>query len=635
MQASPKIDKKSQLITPNDRFVPPLSGQEAIFGPKPLLALALGVWSAVGLGGCAGRTLASNSPVEETKQEVVSVQRLPAGSGLDTPSARAGYHFSLAQAYSVDGQSDRAVEAYRRALVDDPKSPMIHSRLAAEYVKKGQLSEAIESCKTALVHDPRFQDARLMLAGLYAAARDYASAVAEYEKVLARDPGHEESAVYRAQILVEDGRAEVALKSLREFLKRAPESSLAWYALGRTLQRTGRIPEATQALEKALALKPSFTQAGLTLGFIYEEAGKAEKAIEIYRKLFEEQQDSGAAQRLSTLLLKAEKYREAIPYLEALEAADPDDMNVRVKLGLIHMELKHHEKARKIFQGILARVPDSDRIHYYLGSLYEEMKQFPEAVESLKKVRAESRLFGDSRLHVAYLLKREGRLQDAVSLLEESIQASPRTVGFYVFRANLAEELNDLKGAVGSLEKASRIFPEDEKVSYYLASLYDRIGEVDQGLAEMQRILGVNPNNVDALNYIGYTWTLRGIRLEDAGKYIRKALTLRPDNPYIRDSWGWHLFVTGRTSEAIVELEMAQRQKPQESTILEHLAEAYLKHSLVESAYRALLGAVRNAPDAVARERYQSRLEDIRRQLAAREPGRESSSGRQPAASQR
>ena len=70
----------------------------------------------------------------------------------------------------------------------------------------------------------------------------------------------------------------------------------------------------------------------------------------------------------------------------------------------------------------------------------------------------------------------------------------------------------------------------------------------------MEAILTVNPENVDAMNYIGYTWTQKGIRLNDAEKLLKKAMALRPNNGYITDSWGWYLFTRGRVGEAVVEL---------------------------------------------------------------------------------
>ena len=63
-------------------------------------------------------------------------------------------------------------------------------------------------------------------------------------------------------------------------------------------------------------------------------------------------------------------------------------------------------------------------------------------------------------------------------------------------------------------------------------------------------------------------------------KLLKHALALDPDNGYIQDSWGWHLFIRGRLGEAVVELEKAARLNPNESTILEQLVDAYLRNNL-------------------------------------------------------
>ena len=37
---------------------------------------------------------------------------------------------------------------------------------------------------------------------------------------------------------------------------------------------------------------------------------------------------------MATIYLKEAKYERRLPYLEALQASDPDDMNAKVKFGL-------------------------------------------------------------------------------------------------------------------------------------------------------------------------------------------------------------------------------------------------------------------------------------------------------------
>jgi tetratricopeptide (TPR) repeat protein len=566
------------------------------------------------LAACAGR-----QPNREPSDRVVPAQATAAPAaaqqGAKNAEASAEYHFSLAQAYTAEGNPDRAIEEYKLTLTYDPNSPLVYARLATEYVKKGMLTAAMETCKEALQRDPNFIDARMMLAGLYSTVRENDAALSEYDRVLKHDPTNEEAIIYKAQVLVDDGHPEKASKELRKFLKRSPEAALAWYYLGRSEQRMDQFGEAEKAYRRSIEARPGFAQASLALGFLFEERRMNAKALEIYRDLYDRSQDLSAANRIATIYLKEEKYKEAVPYLEAIESADPEDMNVRVKLGLVQMELKNFDRAVAIFKAILQKNPESDRIHYYLGSVYEETKRPEEAIQELKQIKPDSKLYPDAALHVAYLLKQAGRNPEAKAYIREAIAKSPRVPSFYIFQANIEEEGKNLAAATTIIEGAVKVFPEDEKLRYYLGSLFDRQGEVDRSLDQMETILRINPDNVDALNYIGYTWTLRGTRLNDAEKLIRRALVLRPNNGYIQDSWGWYLFVRGRVQEATIELEKAAKLKPNESTILEHLGDAYLRSNLREKAYNQYREAVKFAEDDTARRKLEDKVESVRLEL--------------------
>jgi tetratricopeptide (TPR) repeat protein len=552
------------------------------------------------------------TPVPE-KNAQISDRTMETGKSPDTT---AEYHFSLAQAYVAEGNPDRAIEEFKITLMYDSESSLVRARLAGEYIKKGMVTAAMETCKEALQRDPKFIEARLMLAGLYSAAREPKQALAEYEAVIKQDPKHEEATVYRAQVLSESAKAPEAVASLRAFLKRNPESALVWYYLGRGEQQQEHPKDAIVAFKKALEFRPNFTQASLALGYLYEEQHRNEDAIRVYSDLYEEAQDLSAASRLATIYLKQEKYKEAMPYLEAIQTSDSEDMNVRVKLGLVQMELKQYDRAVATFKEILGKNPESDRIRYYLGSLYEETKQFDLAVEELRKVNPDSKLYSDAALHVGYLMKQGGKSGEAKDYIKDAIVKSPRVPTFYIFQANLEEEGKNVPAAVGVLEQAVEKFPEDERVRYYLGSLYDRQGKADRGIEQMEAILKFNPKNVDAMNYIGYTWTQKGIRLDDAENLLKRALSLKPENAYIQDSWGWHLFVRGRVSQAVVQLEKAVKLKPNEPTILEHLADAYLRSNLREKAKARYEQAIRVSEEGDGRSKLALKLQNLETELA-------------------
>ena len=550
--------------------------------------------------------MAGCSHVQQSEAPQISEHRIVAFKEVKSTEASAEYHFGMAQAYSADGQLDRAIEEYQATLSYDPKSALIHARLAAEYVKKGDLSRALEFAKLAITLDGHYTDARLLTAGLLVASKDFAAAIAEYNAVIAYSPNHEEAWVYRAQTLTDMGQDATALKQMKAFLAKNPESALGWYTVGRTEQRAVEMMESVEdadprispagkaaadraiaAYHKTLELRPSFEQASLQLGYLYEVLGNTKQAIKVYQQAYDEDEDPSCTQRLATVLLKNERYAEALPYLQSLSYQDPDDLNVQVKLGLVQMELKRLDDSIKTFKKILSKNPEAERIHYYLGNLYAEQKKVDLAIESFRNVPVTSKLYGDSNLHIAYLQKVDGHLDDSRKTINQASEKQPRVQGYYFFLASLEEEEKNFSAARTALKRGVELFPEDEKLRYYLGSVLDRMGETDSALEQMQAVLKINPDHADALNFVGYNWLVRGVNLDQAGELLKHALAIRPDNAYVLDSWGWYLYVRGRHQEAMVQLEKAARLQPNEAIIFEHLGDIYSRLNLRSKALAA------------------------------------------------
>ena len=102
----------------------------------------------------------------------------------------------MAQAYSTDGDPDRAIEEYKLTLMFDPNSALIYARLATEYVKKGMLSAAMETCKEAIERDPNYTDARLLLAGSVFDSSSMTAALAEYDRILKNESQERRSSMF-------------------------------------------------------------------------------------------------------------------------------------------------------------------------------------------------------------------------------------------------------------------------------------------------------------------------------------------------------------------------------------------------------------------------------------------------------
>ncbi len=54
--------------------------------------------------------------------------------------------------------------------------------------------------------------------------------------------------------------------------------------------------------------------------------------------------------------------------------------------------------------------------------------------------------------------------------------------------------------------------------------MYEKASMFKESIKTMKSVLEINRDNADALNYIGYTFADKGVKLDQAGKMIKKLL---------------------------------------------------------------------------------------------------------------
>ena len=126
----------------------------------------------------------------------------------------------------------------------------------------------------------------------------------------------------------------------------------------------------------------------------------------------------------------------------------------------------------------------------------------------------------------------------------------------------------------------------------------------------MKEVLRLEPDHADALNYLGYSYVDRGIRLQEALQLIQKAMSLKPNMGYITDSLGWLYFKLGQYDKAAVELEKANQLTPDDPTITEHLADSYFKLHRIEKAIELYEKALKLDPKPDQIERLKSKIKE-------------------------
>jgi tetratricopeptide (TPR) repeat protein len=129
----------------------------------------------------------------------------------------------------------------------------------------------------------------------------------------------------------------------------------------------------------------------------------------------------------------------------------------------------------------------------------------------------------------------------------------------------------------------------------------------------LEQVLDEFPEDIGALNDLGYLWTEQNKNLTRALSMIQKAVEGDSENVAYVDSLGWVYYRLGRFEEAVTELEKAvSLTDDPDGVILDHLADAYIKTNRKDKAIQTWRRAVKSFEKDKDAEKRKATLEKIK-----------------------
>ena len=225
--------------------------------------------------------------------------------------------------------------------------------------------------------------------------------------------------------------------------------------------------------------------------------------------------------------------------------------------------------------------PDNEKAQLWLASLLENTERSEEAMKIYKSFPEKSSYVISARLSEANLYFADEEDEKALKVLEDVNDKHETFVTREALgRARLIRE--KYKDALPIYTAIIESMSGDEvkkntQPLYFRGIIYERLKQWEKAEADFLRVLEIEPENADALNYLGYTWVDRGENLERAFEMINKAVELEPQSGAIIDSLGWAHYKLGQYQEAKTQLEKAVELSPSSATIVDHLGDVYWK----------------------------------------------------------
>ena len=288
---------------------------------------------------------------------------------------------------------------------------------------------------------------------------------------------------------------------------------------------------------------------------------------------------------VGTLLMGAEFFAEAAPYLSNARQLEPSNAAWPYYLAHVHRLRHQPEEAIAFFEQTLAQQPDLVPALVWLGATLLDV----------------------------------GRAEDAEPRLRRALSLAPTSVAARFWFGQAALARGDPAGAIERLEAALALDPQARPVHYPLAMAYRALGNERRATEHLAawkqgRIAPEDPmmDQVTGLLQTTVGYEVRGTQALEAGHWreaaelFRRGLETAPRDPALHQNLGTALFLGGDAAGALVEFQEAVHLSP-------GYARAHFSLGVLMDARGQDAEAIRRYRDAV---KYDSSLMNARFGLA-------------------
>ncbi|MEW5772026.1 MAG: tetratricopeptide repeat protein [Thermodesulfobacteriota bacterium] len=520
----------------------------------------------------------------------------PAPAAPFTPGAEAAYHYLVFEDARNNGRVDEAARALDRLLALAPSS-RIYLEGANFLWRAGKIPEARDLLKKGLDQFPDQRELYLTLATTYYAEKRYDDAVATLQEYLVRHPEDMASRQESGAILIESKQFAAALDVLSAIPKES-RNTIVLYYMAKANAGLGKTRQALSLLRAAVKEDPSFQEAWVELAFLYEMDGDYVQAEKTYGRLLELGETSDEVWlRLITLNLKLNNPDKAL----SLYRRGPSDTDFSLEAAGRFLDEKFYDQAAEILEPLAQAQNPPVRVWFSLAVLaFEGRADSEKALDFLEKVPTDDPSYEQAFRFRIHLLSQSGKKDAALALVSEGKRRSPGKAHYWLLESQVQELSGDLAAARTTLEQASEKWPQDTELLYGLGIVLDKLKDPEAGIAAMERIIAINPDHADALNYVGYTLADQGKDLERALVLIRKAMDLKPESGYIVDSLAWAYYRMGKLDQAWEEIQRAVVLADTDPIIWEHYGDLALAKGLKDKAREGYRRSLKLDPDNAA-----------------------------------
>jgi tetratricopeptide (TPR) repeat protein len=394
----------------------------------------------------------------------------------NAPDASAAVFNLLGAAYLDSGHTNRAIETYRKAILQAPDDSTAYRNLFLAYRDSRRFPEAlaiIDEAAAQRADDPSYW---VEIAELYAQYGQLRRDEAEAVKAKAVTALNHAASLIQSP---EDGNQMLVLKMADGFrLMSQRTQAEKWYLL-----LVDRLPPAAGVREK--------------LADIYLRDGEKEKAAEQLQAIAKENpRNEQAFFLLGTIASQEKRFGDAADYLEQAVTLRPDFKPAYYDLAVVKINLNKPDDALQVLAKARRQFGQDFLIESYSGLAYVRLKKYGDAIRNFTEAEIIAKAGEPEKLtHIFYhqfgaALERKGDYGEAEKYFRKSIELSPNFAESLNYLGYMwAERGENLKEARTFIEKAVALEPDNAAFLDSMAWVLFKQGEPREALPWMEKAI--------------------------------------------------------------------------------------------------------------------------------------------------
>jgi tetratricopeptide (TPR) repeat protein len=466
------------------------------------------------------------------------------------------WHWAARGAVAYSGSRSWADRVTDEAARRYPCSAEILVERSNFLVKAGRVAEGIEVAKRIMELAPDTVMAHMVLGTALYHANRLADAREHLGRAVEIDPCYADAHHNLGCAYMVEGRNEDALPHIERAVGCQPWSARFNTSLAQVLialDREGYL----EAAERAVAVDPGSALAQFTRGRSLYYLHRDAEAIEAFRRTRElSAGHPGVAGHLLHLLVRLERYDEALAEGRLAVAEAPKSHNANEYLAIALLELGQHGDAEEHFRRAVASDPSCAAAHLGLGKALYFQDRNEDALGPLGEACRLEPGSASNSFHLGNALERVGRLDEAIARFDAVIALDPAREEAYDAKCGILAGRGDHEGVLRCRASAAELAPGVAAFHRKLGVALCKLGRRTDALDAIRRAVDLDRGDADARALLA--WLLATSEdPADADLALETAAPFAEAHRLCATATGAALARLGRWQEAIAALERA------------------------------------------------------------------------------